>query len=319
MVYNMDKPTKNMLMSQSELAKMIYESNELIYKEEENNNLLQESARAREKEEAVKAVNEYAKSKTLATANRLEFLTNVKEAMVTECIYKLYKDCSILPMNENGKKIVKSLCSKLVKEHGAGDLMAEFATKNLVLSEFARICYKYYGAVVESCNKEGVALDYTLDKDIANDFYDELDKVDTEDVSKIIKDRVADAITEFVDSNMAAKLEYEDIIKQAQDKIDATKDTDIKEEASILAQRNITEARLKKSRNVYSMMVEALTKSILTNEELRTKYVTESSVDMEKITNAAQLVYTMLEMLNTTNMVNVDTEYVQNYIDTLSM
>ncbi len=39
---------------------------------------------------------------------------------------------------------------------------------------------------------------------------------------------------------------------------------------------------------------------------------------MNNIVNDVQLIYTMLEMVNTTNMVNVDEDYMNKYIESLA-
>ena len=44
----------------------------------------------------------------------------------------------------------------------------------------------------------------------------------------------------------------------------------------------------------------------------------ESKVDMDAIVDSVQLIYTMLEMVNTTNMVNVDEKFINGYIQSLA-
>ena len=46
-------------------------------------------------------------------------------------------------------------------------------------------------------------------------------------------------------------------------------------------------------------------------------YVNESKINMDKVVEDATLVYTMLEMLNTTEMVNVNEEFIEKYLDNL--
>ena len=56
---------------------------------------------------------------------------------------------------------------------------------------------------------------------------------------------------------------------------------------------------------------------MLKDDVLKQKYMNEATIDMDKVVNSAQLIYTMIEMVNTTNMVNVDEAYMNEYIKSL--
>ena len=52
--------------------------------------------------------------------------------------------------------------------------------------------------------------------------------------------------------------------------------------------------------------------------EIKTKYLNESTLNMDNIVNDSMLIYNMLEMVSTTNMVNVNEEYMRNYVKSLA-
>ena len=81
------------------------------------------------------------------------------------------------------------------------------------------------------------------------------------------------------------------------------------------AKREINEMRRTRKKNVFHYLVEAITKQTFADDNLRAQYVHESSVDMDGITHSAKLIYYMLEMLNTTEM--VDKNYIKAYIESL--
>lgn len=320
MIYNMNKPSENMLLSASELAKMIREQDEEIYKADQEKVETATAAVARERNELIR--QEMARQRELLEGldERQSALQSIKEALVSECLYKLYKESCGFPLTKTDKVVAKNLVNKFVKENGAWDLLNSFATKNIILSEFYRICNKYYNRILENDQEccDIAATKPIIEPDTIDDFYRELEEVDVADASKMIKDRVADAITDFVDSNAASKIEYEEVIKQAQDKASAIDgDEAVKEEFIDVARRTIMESRIHKERNVFGYMVEALTTSVFKDETLREKYIHEASVDMDGIVNSAQLIYTMLEMVNTTEMIRVNEQFISEYLNSL--
>lgn len=323
MIYDMNKPSANMLLNNTELNRMHHEQQVELYNKEQNKILAEQSAVEREKEEYFNNLVQYQIEQSNNAANRSERLLKIKEAFVSECLYKLYCECVGFPMTSRDKIIGKNLINKFVIENGAGNLISSFATKNMILSEFSRICDKYYSMVVESldCKNEDGCYNIgcqTIDQKIADEFYKELEEVDVADASKLIKDRVADAISDFIDTNSANKLEYEEIIKQAQDKIASINGDEALAESYInMAKRRINDMRFTQDKNVFGCMVESLTTSVFKDDGLRERYVHEGSVDMDGIVNSTQLIYTMLEMVNTTNMVNVDEEFINRYLTNL--
>lgn len=320
MIYNMNKPSENMLLSASELAKMIREQDEEIYKADQEKVETATAAVARERNKLIR--QEMARQRELLEGldERQSALQSIKESLVSECLYKLYKESCGFPLTKTDKVVAKNLVNKFVKENGAWDLLNSFATKNIILSEFYRICNKYYNRILENDQEccDIAATKPIIEPDTIDDFYRELEEVDVTDASKMIRDRVADAITDFVDSNAASKIEYEEVIKQAQDKASAIDgDEAVKEEFIDVARRTIMESRIHKERNVFGYMVEALTTSVFKDETLREKYIHEASVDMDGIVNSAQLIYTMLEMVNTTEMIRVNEQFISEYLNSL--
>lgn len=343
MVYsNMNTTSKNMRLSPTELGKMVREQQEELYASEQEKQIKEQCAVDRVREEYYSVAQNNIANEIAATNNRAEFLQNVKESFVTECIMKLFTESVAAPMTSNDKIIARNLVTRFVKDNGAGDLIVSFATKNLLLSEMSRISQKYYDRVVRetlelprdgiigagllppdkddtrpSGTKPWEVKDWKLDQTIADDFYDELKDIDCTDASKMIKDRVADAVEQFIDSNAIAKMEYEDIINQAQEKISLTKDEAVAEEYSNMAKAKINEMKRMRPKNIFNIMVESLTRKSITDDRYKDRYVHESTVDMESIVDDTRLIYTMLEMVNTTRMVNVDADFLTSYLETL--
>ena len=325
MVYNMTKASENMRLSATQLDHMYREQQAEFFNAEQNKIIAEQAAAERERTAYFQERNQLIEDRINSSMSRSERMTKIREAFVSECIYKLYCESVAFPMTSRDKIVARNLVNKFVIENGASNLISSFATENMILSEFSRISQKYYERVLESCDKHeeceftGQIAGQVIGQDVVDDFYKELENIDVSDASKAIKDRVADAISEFVDTNAANKLEYEEIIKSAQDKVAAIKGTDeaVAESYIDAAKRKINEMKNRRDVNVFGYMVESLTKSVFTDESLKSRYVNEGAVDMEGIVESVQLIYTMLEMVNTTNMVNVNENFVNEYLTSL--
>ena len=324
-MYTINKPSENMNKSMTEINRMIHEQQIQEQEEEQKRVQLEESIRIKELSENQVNTLEYQQSINKTANAKREFLQNVKNSLLSECIFKLYKDSTVAPLTESDKVIARNLVNKFVLENGAGELLLNFKHKNLLLSEFSRITNKYYQRILEECDDEssdpskaGKAREFSIDDKTKEDFFTELEDIDTEDASKLIKERVSDAVSEFIDNNENQKLEYEDIIKSAQDRIAGTTNESYAESYTNQAKRTINEMRLNAKKNIFHYMVESLCKNTFKNDKLKTKYLNESTLNMDNIVNDSMLIYNMLEMVSTTNMVNVNEEYMRNYVKSLA-
>jgi len=323
MVYaDYNKPSKNMNIPQRQITEMTHMQQEEIYKAEEDR-LLAEQARAeREREANANWLQEYAENQIIGRNNRVTFLENVKSGFLSEAMSKLYKE-SFGVMTKRDRITAKNLINTFINEQGAGELLNRFKYQNTLVAEMARIVQEHYDMVVESitcddeeCNIPGRAKELHLDKTIVDDFYKDLVDLDTTEASKLIKDKVTDAMTEFIDQNTQNKLDFEEIINTAKEKISDLKEESAVESTMNEAKRQINEMKRTRHKNIFHYMVEAISKEAFKDiNGVGKQYIHESKVDMDGVVNSAKLIYTMLEMLNTTEMVNKD--YIQTYIENL--
>ena len=324
MLYKMNKPSANMNLSTFELNKMMHEQAVSEYNEEQERKKLKESSMLREASEMEDYFNNYGMDIQHRADKQRQFLTNVKNSLLSECIFKLYKDSTVAPMTESDSIVARNLVNKFVLENDANELLRSFVTKNLLLSEFSYITNKYYNKILEECNKNddeclaGKARDFEIDDKTKEDFFAELQDLDTNDASNLIKERVSDAVSEFVDANEEKKMEYEDIINTAKEKMAGVTDESFIESYNYMAKNKINDLKLKSRNNIFGYMVESLATKSFKDDTLGKKYIHEASLNMDNIVNDSMLIYQMLEMVNTTNMVNVDENFMSNYIKSLA-
>ena len=247
--------------------------------------------------------------------SRSEFLNKTKNSIMAECICKIMDNAYITPMSEANKLAGRNLVLKFVEHAGANNLIIKFAKRNILLSEIARITQKYYKLIVESVDDNNMLI---VDPTIDEEFQKELKDLDTEEVTKLIKDKVSDAMVNFADTNVAAKLDYMDIIDSAKDQIDNPNLSETMKESLIEhAERTVAEREATRDRSIYQYMIESMIKQAITDNNLIDKYVKGANVDMDAITESAQIPYTLLEMLNTTNMIDINEEFLNDYINNL--
>ena len=315
-------PSKNMNISLKEVLNMTREQNEELAKKDSEKILEAQTKDSEAREKYAEYMNRYVNEQEDRISTRTKFLEEVKDSFLSAAMFKLFRE-SCTEFSNRDAIVAKNLIKSFIKEQGAGVLLNRFKYENVLLGEMARIVNKAYQSVVESIssknedeNKPNEVKELKLDTTIVDDFYKDLSELDTVDASKLIKDRVSDAISEFIDRNMNNKLDYEEIIQTAQERIETAKDESAVEYYSDMAKRQINEMRNSRYKNIFQYLVEAITKETFKDQTLKTMYVHESTVDMDAVVNSARLIYTMLEMQHTTNM--VPDNYIKEYIASLS-
>ena len=336
MVYNdMYKPSANMNLHPTVLNSMIREQLQDMYQAEQDKEDMENAAYVRGMEENAAYTRDYINSRESAINNRAAFLESVKNNLLTAAILKPYKEAMNSVVTDSDKRVMQNLVKKFVEEQGAGDLLTRFKYQNTLTAELGRVVQESYDRIIESIDSDkkrdelNSFIPKVDEKDIPNaaaplkipqtdvdEFYKDLAEVDTAEASKLIKDKVSDAMGEFVDQNLMNKTDFQEVINTAKEKL-----TDVKDEATIEytmneAKRQINEMRRTRHKNVFHYLVEAITKETFKDDSLRTRYLHESTVDMSGIIHSAELIYTMLETFNTTEMVSED--YIKNYIISLT-
>lgn len=245
-----------------------------------------------------------------------EFITSVKEEFLGECIHYVFNE-SLNVFDRRNKKqelVKKALVNNFIKEQGVNSLLTKFRTKNALLSEFALIVDKAVNAVTETTdvyNKNS----WTVDTDIKNRFTSDLVDCNSKEAIITITDRVTDAETEFVNDNMRRKMEIDNILQSKKDKLDAIEDKseEIKESVAAGFDRKIKTIKNRPVSSIYQVIAESMTKNALSDESLRSIYIKEGNLDMDTLLEDAGVIYTFLETLNTTEM--IDEKFIQNFIN----
>ena len=317
-------PSENMNLSVKQIADMIREQNEELYKSEEDKALREQNEATRAYQEYMDGVNSYIESRNASLNNRAAFLEAAKSGFLSAAMLKLFKESYDGDFTKRTEVIAKNMINTFIQEQGVGDLLLRFKYQNTTIAEMGRIVQEAYDKLIDSLdgNKDkddsdipGRAKELHLDKTIVDDFYKDIEDLDTTEASKMIKDKVADAMSEFIDQNNQQRHDFEEVINTAKEKMEEVKEESAIEYTVNEAKRQINEMKRTMSKNVFHYLVEAITKETFKDENLGKKYMHETVIDMDGIVEAAKINYTLLEMLNTTEM--VEPEYIKKYIEDL--
>lgn len=218
-----------------------------------------------------------------------------------------------------GHNVIKNF----VQEEGYTNLIRRFTYKNLIVSEMARHCEIYTDLIVETAEKVGKVnktndedICYMMDSDLAERFVNDIKDLVPQRTINIINRRVANSVQDFLAQNTANKLAIKDIYAKAEEKAQKLKDkSDAVKEAYINEAKIKTNQVYRKPTNMLGVMVASFSEAVMKDPELRSQYLDENNhINMESIVNANVVMYTVLEELNTMQMVDVSPEYIKHML-----
>jgi hypothetical protein len=252
-----------------------------------------------------------------------EFIANSRDYFLVESINMILQNSLNEDTSKEDREYAKALVEGFVREKGSIKLLSEMATKSLMLAGIADLVKESHTKVIHSC-KEGDSKTLKITKTIEDNFFDKLIGLNDDKITEKINERVCASLEDFVQANVNDKLDLEELAEKTQEKIANIKNARSTEEAarikeSFVQQYNREAARIKQRANrkvsVYEQIMDKMTRSIVADEAIRESFVLESGqLDMGKITGKVTTMYTFLEMLNTTKIVNVNEAYIENIL-----
>lgn len=246
-----------------------------------------------------------------------EFATTVKESLMADYINYIYEGCfnKIYSEDSNYENIKGNLVMGFIKSEGVNKLLNRFKYQSEMLAEAALLIEESTKTILEKCadSKCSFSLD-TCDRD---NFYDKMMNASPEAVTNRIRARVGDAFEDFITKNAENRMEIKSILQQTQEKIDSTKNDAVKESYSAIAKRKISNIN-NKPKSVFEAVVYKLSKAAMTKPELKEAYLdSDGHLKMDAIVESSKVIYTFLEMLNTTKMVDMNESTVKDVLQNM--
>lgn len=326
----------------------LYKLASALQKEEEERKILEEAARENYEDEMEKRYFEREAMKEAAVNKRIkysDFKQSVKRAFLQEALTRICTK-SLRNPSDNEIAICESLIKNYVADKDIDDLLESFKGKTSFLENLNNNIMKQYNAILEEVDENNED-SMSINPDKLDDFFEEVDDVeDVEDITDVIRMRVANAEEEFVngveEDNQNLKTIIKDTASRVQDAklgldneynddnqdnddpdsedtdISIDPDDEIQQEAVRFAKQKLYEAQSRKPRNVFDRMVRNLTEASVRNHELREHLISENGrTDMDKVVESVRCMYTLLEMVMTLRIEDVDAKYIQDTIDSI--
>lgn len=240
----------------------------------------------------------------------------LKESLVAECIYQIYNKAlgynTEYPIEGDELKR-RALVNGFVKESNIHSLLNSFKGKTLLLSEYYTTVSKLYNSILEKTkiNNEEII----IEPEEKDEFIADITNKESDKVAEAIADRVLTAVQSFIVSNQETKQQVIEILNKAQEKVDSTVKDNLQETYITNAKMKVSALKYNKSKNLLEFMVERIGKEVYKNEEMKTNYLNEDNkLDMDKVLESSIEIYTFLETLNTMNIINVDEDYIKQFM-----
>lgn len=285
-------------MKEQELLKQQKKNKQYRQLQEKYDNIINE--REQKEEKRIRDEERYIKFREAVPTRLLEITLNF---IMSKTLKEEY---------EPNKVLVNNLIHNYIKETGYYNILNTCETSNtLLLSEMYRLISEAKEKIFNRSNEDDPESQVFLPDD-EEDFYESLeDEGEFEDIANIIAMRVANAEEEFVTQNIEDKMRTEEIIGSAQNRIDAIKQDlelddedkeEYTEEQADLCNTELHDIIYNRDRSVYEQLVLNLFDSIMKNTQLSEAYSISGRIDTDKVIDRAKIIYTMMEMLNTTQL-----------------
>lgn len=293
------------------------------YKAQREQEILSESTVTESSNTVYETYNEK-NSQYMNQQKRADKRDNILETFLFEALYETFDRSIAGHSHVYMKPLMRALVKSYIAESGgAYNLLEKMRTKTLFLSEMNRIVNKYANQAITEADLNNEVEDCISDE-IKQSFYDELNTTEIEDVTKEIRTRVSDSVSQFIADNTEKKHEIERIIDdnvKAKEELTQSLAGDeeapvdeIKESYDSTTNRKISAIKNKK-RSILAYFVEGVCKSTMRNQKLFNESSTDGKLDMDKVMDKAGTMYTFLEMLNTTKLEEVNSDYLKKVIE----
>lgn len=242
------------------------------------------------------------------------FTSASKNFLLAEAMYDLFKKSIPSTVNESLTNLGRSVIDSFVNEEGASNLFAH-CENTCYLNELETLVEATHKKVIKDCDgKNGPFKIANSDMKV---FHDGLDKLDTEGITKEISKRVASAEEEFIKANLKDKENMEDLAQKTQENLAKVQAKDVETESAI---KNNVKALYKeqienierRQKSILESMVVRLSRSIVTEDASREQFTNEEGkLNMQGIIETAEIMYTVLEMVNTIQIKKMTPSYIK--------
>lgn len=256
-----------------------------------------------------------------------KYISEAKTTLLTEAIFYFVNESFDHSVSLDQRKQAEAVVLNFVKEEGADKLLRTYETQTEFLANLAGIVNETYDKIVKEANenKTKKITGFNMKKSTTDAFYDKLQNISNTQVTNKIMDMVAQETEDFIQQSVEDKNKMEQMAQDTKEKIDNIKARTpeakeaIKQEMVNTYNRESKLIRTNRPRSIFEEMVYHISNKVVKHRDLlESHYVNKSGqLDVNKITENAKVLYTVLETLNTFKFKTFDAESIQELVQNI--
>lgn len=237
-----------------------------------------------------------------------KFMNKVKTYFIVEgmmfTIDQAMKEDANISYDRN---ICRNILENYVNDHNPELVLKAMEEKTMYLSSMAKVIREEVEAVEEGCNKADSDT-FNIKTSTNTDFFDKLNMMTNDQLSKSIHNSVLKATQDFVEGVTKDKENMKETAEKIKAKVDELKtdDEQVKESYYRTYENRIKTSRKERPKNLLETVVVSLSENAHRDEVLKEAFINEGKTNLDKIMNVATGVYVTLEAMNSSRLQVMD-------------
>lgn len=237
-----------------------------------------------------------------------KFMNKVKTYFIVEgmmfTIDQAMKEDTNISYDRN---ICRNILENYVNDHNPELVLKAMEEKTMYLSSMAKVIREEVEAVEEGCNKADSDT-FNIKTSTNTDFFDKLNMMTNDQLSKSIHNSVLKATQDFVEGVAKDKENMKETAEKIKAKVDELKtdDEQVKESYYRTYENRIKTSRKERPKNLLESVVVSLSENAHRDEVLKEAFITEGKTNLDRIMNVATGVYVTLEAMNSSRLQVMD-------------
>ena len=249
-----------------------------------------------------------------------KFMNKVKTYFIVEgmmfTIDQAMKEDTNISYDRN---ICRNILENYVNDHNPELVLKAMEEKTMYLSSMAKVIREEVEAVEEGCNKADSDT-FNIKTSTNTDFFDKLNMMTNDQLSKSIHNSVLKATQDFVEGVTKDKENMKETAEKIKAKVDELKtdDEQVKESYYRAYENRIKTSRKERPKNLLETVIVSLSENAHRNEVLKEAFINEGKTNLDKIMNVATGIYVTLEAMNSSRLQVMDKRVFNEVLTSLS-
>lgn len=217
------------------------------------------------------------------------------------------------------RNICRNILENYVNDHNPELVLKSMEEKTMYLSSMAKVIREEVEAVEEGCNKADSDT-FNIKTSTNTDFFDKLNMMTNDQLSKSIHNSVLKATQDFVEGVTKDKENMKETAEKIKAKVDELKtdDEQVKESYYRAYENRIKTSRKERPKNLLESVIISLSENAHRNEVLKEAFINEGKTNLDKIMNVATGIYVTLEAMNSSRLQVMDKRVFNEVLTSLS-